>query len=229
MAATATYAVMVAAWVSFVVDYAVRLFLAYDRRRWFVRNLLDLAIIAWPLFLPLRLFRLLLLITVIEKAVRRTVRGRVALYTAFSVVLLVYVCALSILQVERSQPDTTIKNFGDALWWSLETVTTVGYGDTAPHTGTGKWIAATLMIGGIGIVSVITASLASWILQRAALEGDGHNAATEAHIDAVRADVKQQIDALRADVQTLIDSLKGTADTAATMDDRASNRDVMRQ
>ena len=204
---TATNFVMSVAWGIFVLDYAARLCLASDRRRWFVRHLLDLAVVALPLFRPLRLFRLLFLIAVIEKAIGQAIRGRVILYTASGAVLLMYACSLSILQVERARPGASIKTFGDALWWALETVTTVGYGDKSPHTTLGKLIAATLMIGGIGVVSLITASLASWIVERVAEEDIANQTITETHIDALRMDIELQVDSLRAEIKALTDAL----------------------
>jgi voltage-gated potassium channel len=201
-----THFVMAAAWATFILDYIVRLCLARNRPRWFVRNLLDLVIITLPLFRPLRLFRLLFLIGVIDKAFGQAIRGRVVLYTASATVLLIYGCSLAILQVERPQPDSTIRNFGDALWWALETVTTVGYGDKAPHTDLGKLIAVTLMIGGIGVVGLITASLASWIVQRVADEDTATRGITEAHINALRSDFERQVDSLRAEIQSLTDA-----------------------
>jgi voltage-gated potassium channel len=204
---TATNFVMSVAWGIFGLDYVARLYLASDRRRWFLRHLLDLAVVALPLFRPLRLFRLLFLIAVIEKAIGQAIRGRVILYTASGALLLIYACSLSILQVERARPGSSINNLGDALWWSLETVTTVGYGDKSPHTTLGKLIAATLMIGGIGVVSLITASLASWIVERVTEEDTASQAITETHIDALRAGVEQQIDSLRAEIKALTDVL----------------------
>ena len=61
-------------------------------------------------------------------------------------------------------------SFGKALWWSITTVTTVGYGDVYPVTNTGRVIAVLLMIGGISLVGVVTAALASWIIERVAEE-----------------------------------------------------------
>ena len=205
---TATHFVMAAAWAVFILDYIARLCLARNRRRWFVRNLLDLVIITLPLFRPLRLFRLLFLIGVIDKAFGQAIRGRVVLYTASATTLLIYACSLAILQVERPQPDATIRNFGDALWWALETVTTVGYGDEAPRTDLGKLIAATLMIGGIGVVGLITASLASWIVQRVADEDTATRGITEAHVNALRSDLERQVDSLCAEIQALTDAVR---------------------
>jgi voltage-gated potassium channel len=216
---TTTQFVMAAAWATFILDYVVRLCLARNRPRWFVRNLLDLLIITLPLFRPLRLFRLLFLIGVIDKAIGQAIRGRVVLYTASGASLLIYACSLAILQVERPQPDTTIRNFGDALWWAIETVTTVGYGDKAPRTDLGKLIAVTLMIGGIGVVGLITASLASWIVQRVADEDTATRGITEAHINELRSDLEGQVDSLRAEIQTLTDAVRTLSPRDASLTD----------
>ena len=47
--------------------------------------------------------------------------------------------SLAILEAERGQPHSEINTFGDALWWAMTTVTTVGYGDLSPVTSTGRW------------------------------------------------------------------------------------------
>jgi voltage-gated potassium channel len=52
----------------------------------------------------------------------------------------------------------------DSLWWAATTVTTVGYGDTFPVTATGRLVAVALMLVGISLVSVITATVATWFL-----------------------------------------------------------------
>ena len=195
-------------WGLFFVDYFVRLYLAEDRRRWFLRHLLDLAVVALPLLRPLRLLRLVVLITALQKAIGGAIRGRVVIYTVCSVVLLVYVASLAILETERYVPGSKITTFGDAVWWSITTVTTVGYGDLSPVTGTGRVIAVALMIGGISLVGVVTATLASWIVQRVAEEDTAKQAATSAQIDALRADFDQRVDTLHADLQRLTDATK---------------------
>jgi voltage-gated potassium channel len=58
----------------------------------------------------------------------------------------------------------TVESIGDAYWWAIVTVTTVGYGDMSPKTTEGRLIAAALMVVGIGVISVFTATLASFFL-----------------------------------------------------------------
>jgi voltage-gated potassium channel len=58
-------------------------------------------------------------------------------------------------------PDANITDFGDAIWWAVTTMTTVGYGDRYPVTSAGRMVAFALMIGGIALLGTATATLAS--------------------------------------------------------------------
>ncbi len=58
-------------------------------------------------------------------------------------------------------------SFGDALWWALQTVTTVGYGDVVPSSGTGRVIGAFVMISGIAFLTVITAAVTAALIEAA--------------------------------------------------------------
>lgn len=196
-----------ATWAVFLVDYVTRLILATNRKRWFIRHLLDLAVVALPLLRPLRLLRLVVLVAALQKAIGGAIRGRVIVYTASGVVLLVYVASLAILDTERYEPGSKIVTFGDALWWSLTTITTVGYGDLSPVTGTGRVIAVVLMFGGISLVGVVTATLASWIVQRVAEQDSAQQTATSTQIDELRTGLEQQIGSLGIEVQRLTEVL----------------------
>ncbi|WP_241473605.1 potassium channel family protein [Mycolicibacterium neoaurum] len=178
-----------AIWGIFVIDYLVRLALADNRRRWLVRHLLDLAVVALPLLRPLRLLRLVILVGALQKAVGNAFRGRIVAYTLGGVGLLIYVASLAVLEQERDQPGALITSFGKALWWSITTVTTVGYGDLYPVTNTGRIVAVLLMLGGISLIGVVTASLASWIVQRVAEEDAAKQGATAKQVDELRAEV----------------------------------------
>jgi len=69
-----------------------------------------------------------------------------------------------IVEVESKAPNAMIKNGGDAIWWALSTVTTVGYGDMYPVTTQGRFIAAGLMLVGIALFGSISAFVTSKII-----------------------------------------------------------------
>ena len=56
---------------------------------------------------------------------------------------------------------------GDALWWAMQTVTTVGYGDVVPEHAAGRLIGALLMLQGIGLLTVITAAVTATLIEQA--------------------------------------------------------------
>ena len=68
----------------------------------------------------------------------------------------------------------SIDSFGDALWWAITTVTTVGYGDMFPVTPAGRGIAAFLMLTGIALFGMLTANLTTFIVERTRAE-EGEN------------------------------------------------------
>lgn len=169
-AAVRANVVMWVCWVAFAVDYSVRLVLAKQRGRWFIRHLPDLALVALPMLRPLRLLRLVILLAAFQRLAGRTMRGRVVVYVLGSTIGLIYLCSLGMLEVERHAPGSEIKNFGDAVWWAFATITTVGYGDIIPVTFEGRLIAVVLMIGGVALLGTVTAALASWLVERVGVE-----------------------------------------------------------
>lgn len=196
-------AVMWATWLIFAVDYAANLWLARDRRDWFVRNLHELVIVALPLFRPLRLLRLVTLLSVLHRTVGETLRGRVVTYVAGSAGLLVFVGALAVLDVEQSAPEAKIVTFGDALWWAITTITTVGYGDLYPVTPIGRMVAAALMMSGIAVLGVVTASIASWLVQRVEDTAETVAGAVEEPVRAELAGLMAEISSLRQEIAEL--------------------------
>jgi voltage-gated potassium channel len=195
-------AIMWATWGIFAVDYVANLWLAADRSSWFVRNLHELLIVALPFFRPLRLLRLVTLLSVLHRTLGDTLRGRVVTYVAGSATMLVFVGALAVLDVEQSAPDAKILTFGDALWWAITTITTVGYGDMYPVTPLGRVVAAALMRSGIAVLGVVTASIASWLVQRVE---DTAEAVAEAEepVRAELADLVVEIAMLRREIAEL--------------------------
>ena len=141
-----------ATWVAFAVDYIVRWALS-RRRAAFVRgHLLDLAVVALPLLRPLRLLRLLTLLSVLNRYAGGSLRGKVVIYVVGATSMVLFVASLAMLDTERGAKGANITNYPDALWWAATTVTTVGYGDRYPTTGTGRLIGVGLMLCGIALL-----------------------------------------------------------------------------
>jgi voltage-gated potassium channel len=157
-------------WGIFAVDIVVRLALSDQRMRYLSRHWYDVLVLALPLLRPLRLLRLIPLLSVLNRRARVTLRGRVAVYIAGGASLLAFCAALAVLDAERSSPDANITDFGDAIWWAVTTMTTVGYGDRFPVTAVGRLVAFGLMIGGIALLGTVTATLASWLVETVAAE-----------------------------------------------------------
>lgn len=183
-------AVAWAAWVAFAVDYGARVALADDRRRYAIRHLHDLAVIALPLLRPLRLLRLVSVVAVMNRRAGSSLRGRVAVYVAGGTALLSVVASLAMLDAERAAPDANITGIGDSLWWAVTTVTTVGYGDRYPTTAEGRAIAVALMVAGIALLGTVTATFASWLVDRVREENASDRAATVAHVEALMAEIR---------------------------------------
>ncbi|WP_051274345.1 potassium channel family protein [Cellulomonas sp. URHD0024] len=200
-------------WAVFVVDYVARLVLSTERRAFVRHNLLDLAVLALPVLRPLRLLRLLAFLAILNRAGANSLRGRVVVYVLGGTVLLVVCGALAITDAERNQPGATIEHIGDGLWWAVSTMTTVGYGDRYPVTTTGRFIAVALMVGGIALLGVVTATLATWLVQRVAEVSDEEQAATRAQVDALVTEVRELRELL---------TNGAPATTSTTSEDRAS-------
>lgn len=184
-------------WALFGVDYVVRLVLAENRRRWFVRHLLDLAIVVLPMLRPLRLMRFFTILAIIQRGAGAELRGKVVIYTVGATALTIVVAGLAVLDAEQGHHGD-IQSLGDAIWWAFVTITTVGYGDYVPVTVAGRVVAVGLMIGGLALIGVVAATLASWLVGKVSLEDSG-GAATAAQIDQLRAEIAELKALIRSD------------------------------
>ncbi len=178
-------------WALFLVEFCARLVIVERRVHYCFRHLPEIAVIVLPLLRPLRLLRLVMLLNVFNRQATISLRGRIAVYVVGSTALLVVCAALAALDAERGHQGANIQTFGGALWWAVATITTVGYGDRYPITADGRLLAVGLMIGGIALLGVVTASFASWLLDHVLEAEEDTQAATVADVKALLAEVAE--------------------------------------
>lgn len=162
----------------FAVDYITRFVAAKDRKRFFFQNIFDLlAIIPYSsIFRAFRLAKLVQLMRLIKvfKIVRILIflrrfidrAGRFLnttgfIYAIYSTITIMLLGSVGIYYFESGK---TVDSFGDALWWSFVTATTVGYGDISPITVEGRIIAAIVMLSGIGFIGTLTGTITTFFI-----------------------------------------------------------------
>ena len=91
-----------------------------------------------------------------------TVR-RAALAIAICTVVITVAGGVGIWLLDHKEYPTV----GEGLWWSVQTITTVGYGDNVPSRTEGRIIASIIMIAGIGLLSVVTATVTAAFVEGA--------------------------------------------------------------
>ena len=151
-------------WTAFLAELVIMLSVVEDKRRWLRDHPLDLAIVLLtPPFLPTslqaaRVFRLLRLLRLLRAMTlaRRLLSTEGVRDAAVLALMTVLGGGAAFAAIEKDQDLST----WDGVWWSLTTVTTVGYGDVAPQTDGGRVVAIIVMLVGIGFVAVLTAAAA---------------------------------------------------------------------
>lgn len=179
-------------WTAFALEYVTRLALTRERWRFVRREWPDLLIILLPFLRPLRvvrsaralrLLRLGRLAAFLGEATQtgRRVLTRHGLQYAVLVTLVAVVGAAGLVLAVEDGSGGSIDSFGDALWWAITTVTTVGYGDTFPVTPAGRGIAAFLMVSGIALFGVLAANVAAFFVE----QQDGHDDEVRDRLDEI--------------------------------------------
>lgn len=182
----------------FFVDFLITLYTSDDRKQYLLRwGWLDLLSsipaldsLRWGraarVMRILRILRGLRSTKVIAQFVLRRRAESAVLAATLVSILLVVISSIAILHLE-DDPASNIKTAEDALWWSVATITTVGYGDRYPVTSEGRVIAAILMVAGVGLFGTLSGSIAAWFLRPSAEAKDAETQELLAEIKALRA------------------------------------------
>jgi voltage-gated potassium channel Kch len=195
----------------FLYDFLRSLTQAPNRRKYFFRGggWLDL-IGSFPIFPILRVLRIARMFRIYRNVRGLTLRdlwrdyrdnqAESAFWTTLLVTLLLLtIASLLIVPIEAASPNAEITDSGEALWWSIVTITTVGYGDLVPVTDSGRVLASTLMTVGVILVSVLT----SFVTSRLMLRGDKNERERKARVDQGIRILNERFDRLEAMIQKL--------------------------
>jgi voltage-gated potassium channel len=190
--------------VAFAIDFFITLWRAPKRVRYLVTwgwldilsSIPTLHIARWGRLARIarisRVLRGLRATRLIGEAVLTKRRESTIAAAALLALMLIIFSSTAILHFEV-HPDSNIHTAEDAIWWSMATITTVGYGDRYPVTTEGRVLAALLMVAGVGLFGTFSAALAAWFLIP---EGQ----ATNTEIAALR----EEITALRRAMEELV-------------------------
>ncbi|KAB3525828.1 potassium channel family protein [Alkaliphilus serpentinus] len=165
----------------FAVDYFTRLFFSKDKRKFAISHIFDLiAIIPFNYFFRgIRVFRLLRLIKLTEAlqimriirllALMSKLRHEISLFfrtSGFLYITLINTVAIlfGAIGIYYAEFKYSINRFGEALWWSVVTATTVGYGDIVPITILGRIIGSIVMFAGITFMGIYTGMITIYFI-----------------------------------------------------------------
>jgi voltage-gated potassium channel len=206
-------------WALFVLEYLIKLYLSPSRSQFFKTHILDLLIVAVPFFRPLRVTRLARLARLARVGVvlaRGITRAKGLLshkglhFVLLTVAVIIFASAGLVTVAERSAPSGNIHNLGQGLWWAAVTVTTIGYGDHYPVTAFGQGVAVVLMIVGISLIGVLTATVASYFLGQDLDRDKTDRAILKAELEQSRADrenLSLKLDVLQAQLAELLNRI----------------------
>lgn len=177
-------------WSVVVVECLARYIAVSDRRRYFASRQIEPVLVVLPLFQVWRLIGVERATVLWGEGIERflAILGHRGLFRVLlAAVGLLFLGAWLVLLFENHAPGSNIHSYHDALWWAVVTVTTVGYGDRFPISEGGRAVAVILMLVGIGLIGVLTATVASFFVQE-------HTDANKDQLQAAHEDLGGRLD-----------------------------------
>ena len=209
-----------------LIDFFYRLFTAPSRSGYFFRQFGWADLIASLPLLQLKVLRVFRLVRVFRllraNGVRvignRLMRNRAgsALFTLLLMgILVLEFGSLWMLALEQGAPDANITTASDSLWYTIVTISTVGYGDQYPVTTGGRILGAVVIIIGVGIFGTFTGYLANLFLSPKPPKEEVEVLETRERLAHLRTLLAQQQETLDQLDKLLTDELHETGESAA--------------
>ena len=140
------------------------------------------------------------------KRIRRMLRSLIV-YVVLMFIAVLFLGALSIYLVEHGH-NPGIRNFFDAIWLVMETITTVGYGDIVPQTTLGRIVDMVIMPIGIAVISILTASIATLLTERAMERMSGMRSSSKGDHVVILGEPERAINLIKSLIKLMEDSGK---------------------
>jgi voltage-gated potassium channel len=188
-ASIALVGTLFALWAILLAEYLVRLVITPDRRGYLRRRWVEPATVVVPPFQGWHLVgieKMSLLVREAQLRVEAVLRHHSLFRVLIAAAATLFLGAWLVLLFEQNAKGSNIHSYPDALWWAIVTVTTVGYGDRYPTTEAGRAVAVVLMLLGISLIGVLTATIASVFVKE-------HTDANKAEYQKGHADLGQQL------------------------------------
>ena len=152
-------------WIAFAADLLFGIYKSANKTQFLKKHPLEILAVVLPFLRPLRLLRFISFGTLVFEKVNLGKSIAISFKVIATALFLTYLAGIEITIAERGKPGATIQSVGDGLWWAITTLTTVGYGDIYPTTTEGRFIAVGLMLSGICVLGVISATVAAWFVK----------------------------------------------------------------
>lgn len=153
-------------WAAFIVDFLIRLLAQKNKRLYLKDHWVELVVLAIPILRPGLPLYYLWKTPYFNRGTARVLRQRYLITVAAIAVFFLYLVSTGVYLVEHNAKGANITSWGDAMWWGVVTITTVGYGDVYPVTFFGRLLGALMMVVGLLLIGVVSGSFVGYLSEK---------------------------------------------------------------
>jgi len=155
--------------IALLIEYVIKMFLAKDKIAYIKNDPFGIFIVIFPFLRPLKVIatsRFVVAAVSEQLYLHFPWFKKYRILEIFLFLILLVIITSDLLLVFEKGPHATIKTLGDAIWFTVSTIGTVGYGDVYPKTVAGRTLAILLIIFGVAIFGTVTAEIAAFFVDK---------------------------------------------------------------